>query len=531
MKIKSITLLALLLTLLIGCLDEDNPPPDTINLNCSVIVDISQLNTAGTLSEDDCTVEALFPTHADAQGNKTLVDIFRASIQDTLIVTINLKSSDFNSFLGVYDADLSIPVIRVNDDSGEGSNARIQLKMVPGVYLFVVGQNESAAKIGAYSLNLQIDIDELDFTFGSDGKMISSGEFDVGSTLKIATDSQNRILIAGTQGNTFKIIRLLEDGSIESNHGFIINPAATSLILHDFKIDLQDRILLSGIAKEGSNVESFIVRFNADLSLDATFNGTAVANATGQFAIDASNRIISSLGTTVTRLSNDGTNDNSFTTTTFNISANEVIANIVTDTQHFIAGTADGDTVSKEFYVTKIKENGGIDKSFGLGDGIQRHSIKAVNTLKKLIRLSTSADSEFILTGTAADSTSSNDKNFAALKINKFGALNTSFGDNGKKIYDIGSQDEMNNASYDTKTSKIFMVGSNGNDFTVVKIKSNDGALDTDFGSSNGLKTVAFSANKDTAIDSVLDSKRRLVVVGNVNGGTQWGVMRFITLE
>jgi uncharacterized delta-60 repeat protein len=111
---------------------------------------------------------------------------------------------------------------------------------------------------------------------------------------------------------------------------------------------------------------------------------------------------------------------------------------------------------------------------------------------------------------------------FAVIRLERDGKLDTSFGDGGKALTDFdGRSDEAQAIAVDAD-GKIVVAGSSGqggiNDFAVVRYTS-DGELDEDFGEGGKVLT-SFTEDSDSAYALTLQDDGKIVVGGEANFGT-----------
>ncbi len=94
----------------------------------------------GSLAAGDCQI-----------FDETYVDRWRLEITTAASLQIDMMSTAFNAYLAVSDA--SGTFVAEDDDSGEGTNARITRSFWPGIY--TIWANSYAPATGPYSLSVQ----------------------------------------------------------------------------------------------------------------------------------------------------------------------------------------------------------------------------------------------------------------------------------------------------------------------------------------------------------------------------------------
>ncbi len=123
--------------------------------------------------------------------------------------------------------------------------------------------------------------------------------------------------------------------------------------------------------------------------------------------------------------------------------------------------------------------------------------------------------------------TSSSD--FGVARYNEDGTLDTTFGTGGRVATDIGS----NTADHPLDVTiqpdgKIIVVGSTGEttgDFAIVRYNA-DGTLDTSF-DTDGKVVSSFSANMDRAVGVAVQADGKIVVAGDIANGTSFLFARY----
>ena len=130
-------------------------------------------------------------------------------------------------------------------------------------------------------------------------------------------------------------------------------------------------------------------------------------------------------------------------------------------------------------------------------------------------------DGKILVAGDTVNSNGDNDYNFALVRYNKNGSLDTSFGNGGEVITDFGHTYDYGRSVVVQADGKILMAGySNAKgsnyDFTVVRYNS-DGSLDTSFGSGGKVFTPVGSRD-DYAYAITLQKDNKILVAGTALG-------------
>lgn len=306
--------------------------------------------------------------------------------------------------------------------------------------------------------------------------------FDADSASSIALQSDGKILVAGrTQfafDDDFALARHNADGSPDASFGF--NGEVTETISFDddaingMVIQPNGKILVAGRAKIGGNDDFALARYNLDGSLDPQFNSTGAdpGTATTDFSGDdeAFNLVQQSDGKVIlvgraggsdpafalARYNTDGTIDSSFGTngkvrTDWAGATDEAKAVVLqADGKILVAGST-GTGANAKFALARYEVNGTVDSSFGQGGKVTG------DFLGKAASLHLQPNGQIIVTGTVGGGTNGD---FGVARYNANGTLDTSFGQGGKIVTDLGGNDSVSNAVL--QDGKLTLVGTTG---------------------------------------------------------------------
>jgi uncharacterized delta-60 repeat protein len=328
----------------------------------------------------------------------------------------------------------------------------------------------------------------LDTTFGGDGTVTTAmgASNDFGTAVAIQPDG--KILVAGyaTMGTMdFAVARFNSDGSLDTTFdgdGRLTTNVGTGDD-YAFAIALQSdgKILVAGFATV-SNLDVAVVRYNADGSLDATFDGDGrVTTAVGSLddrgwaiAVQPNGRIL-------------------------------------------VAGFIDNGT-NNDFAVLRYNANGSLDATFD-GDGKVTTAVGSAGDTAYAIALQ--SDGKIVVAGYSSNG--SND-DFAVVRYNSDGSLDSSFSGDGKVTTAIGTGTDQGWGVALQPDDKIVVAGRshNGtnNDFAVVRYNS-DGSLDGTF-DGDGKVTTAIGTGADEGYAVALPPDGKIVVAGQTINGTAY---------
>ena len=119
----------------------------------------SQTTIHGSLQQGDQTL----PNGAYVQAG-SYVDVYSCTARSDGSAQVDLKSSDFDSFLiiGTEDSSGAIQTIATDDNSGSGQNARVKFDVNQDVRYFVAATNaDGAGHTGSYELDFSSNLKDV----------------------------------------------------------------------------------------------------------------------------------------------------------------------------------------------------------------------------------------------------------------------------------------------------------------------------------------------------------------------------------
>jgi uncharacterized delta-60 repeat protein len=249
------------------------------------------------------------------------------------------------------------------------------------------------------------------------------------------------------------------------------------------------KVLLTGYGLVGSTEDFAMIRFNIDGSLDSSFG-----NGTGK----------------VTTAIGSGT-EWSYS------------AVVQADGKIVLGGTVSGS--NDDFALVRYNSDGSLDSGFGNGGKVVT-SIGAGTD--QGFSIAVQVDGKLVIGGY---SQTNGTLDFALVRYNSDGSLDTSFGTGGKITTAVGSSDDQAWAISLQPDGKILAGGvarMNGTeDFALVRYNS-DGTLDSGFGN-GGRVTTAFDSGNDRAWSIILQPDSKIVMGGSatVNGKLDFALARY----
>jgi uncharacterized delta-60 repeat protein len=291
------------------------------------------------------------------------------------------------------------------------------------------------------------------------------------------------------------------DTSFNSPNGFIIQPIGSSDDWdkgYSLAIQPDGKILLGGFCGGVSNYDFCIARFNSNGTLDTSFGSSGIVikpigsgyDEGYSLAIQPDGKILvggyCSGDFCIARFNSNGTLDTSFG------SSGIVIKPIGSgyDEGQSLAIQPDGKILlgghcsngrNNDFCIARFNSNGTLDTTFGSSGKV----IQPIGLWRDFGQSLAIQPNGKILLGGHCDNGSN--YNFCITRFNSNGTLDTTFGNSGKVIQAIGSDDDLGKSLAIQPDGKILLGGScrnGGNyDFCIARFNSN-GTLDTSFGSS-----------------------------------------------
>jgi uncharacterized delta-60 repeat protein len=354
-------------------------------------------------------------------------------------------------------------------------------------------------------LTLKAAPGDLDTTFGGTGKSrIGFGLSGEGGTA-VAIQADNKILVAGlfqtgTEFNSL-VIRYNVDGSIDNSFGVGGHAITTTASFRPNAIAIQadGKIVVAGNARINADPDFAVVRYNSDGSPDTSFDGDGmVTTAVSLLAFPA-------------------------------FAKSEAAAvGILADGKIVAAGhafRADG----FDFSIVRYNANGSLDTSFGGGDGIVTTKIGTSNSYANVLGFQ--SDGKFIAAGSSKG-------DFALVRYNSNGSLDTTFGGGGIVTTNLGSSEAVNAIVFQgittvTATShpqKIIVAGTRG----MARYNSADGRLDTTFGTGgNGFVFTGNIINTGAAIQTNIGKPTKIILTGSginpLTGSKDFTVSRYLS--
>jgi len=367
--------------------------------------------------------------------------------------------------------------------------------------------------------------------FQADGKIIVAGATDVnGSIFNVAIARYNK---NGSLDNTFN-----EDGKQTTNIG------STDLYNNSVAIQADGKIIVQGVAWNGSNNDFAIVRYNTNGSLDNSFDidgklttdfGTAddysnsiVIQRDGKIVVEGYSYTYSSStnsGFAVARYNTNGSLDKTFNANgklTENIHQGYTVYNstAIQKDGKIIAAGYSWNGRNNNFLVARYNAGGSLDSTFNVNGKI---ITDFASTDCYINSVAIQNDGKIVVAGEIWNG-SNND--FALARYNVDGSLDKTFDLDGKLITDFSATDDFARAVAIQSDGKIVVAGystigaENTVDFVVVRYNTN-GSLDNTFSGDGKQATDINSSSNDFAYSIAIQTNGKIVVGGYTGTGSE----------
>lgn len=373
----------------------------------------------------------------------------------------------------------------------------------------------------------------LDTTFSGDGR----ASFDIGNQSDTAYDliqqPDGKLLVVGSvqmnrangiPDTDIALVRLNTDGTLDAgfgNNGVTVIPVANNADDEGRSIALQTdgKIVVAGYSQISNTFDFTVVRCNSDGSLDTSFDGdgkvtTSILSSDDlgySVAIQTDGRIVvagdtfgptSTTDVALVRYNSNGSLDTGFGTdgkTTQGYGQDTVAIPPTDEHDHayglviepsgalVVAGSTSNGS-STDFLAMRFTNTGVLDTTFS-GDGVATNSLHAGNDVART--LLQQADGKFLLVG---QSPNGSNTDFAALRYNTDGTLDTTFTGDGMQLYIVNTGNDDAWGVTQQADGKLVLTGGTvaGTTTDAGLIRTAlDGSLDTTFNATGRLTTTA----------------------------------------
>ncbi|NUM36053.1 MAG: hypothetical protein HUU50_16045 [Candidatus Brocadiae bacterium] len=333
---------------------------------------------------------------------------------------------------------------------------------------------------------------DLDTTFGTNGKTTTDFAGSNDQALALALLPNGKILAAGyadmTPKTDFALARYNANGTLDTTFG--TNGKTTTDFFDDADVAFgmavfpDSKIILVGSAYNGAGADPIfaLAKYNANGTLDTTF----------------------------------GTGGKVTTTFTGTTKSHAFSVIILSDGKILVGGHADAISTLWDFALAKYNADGSLDTTFGTGGKV---TTDFSNTQEQGMDMVVLADGKILLVGCT---NATPNYNFAMVRYNADGSLDTTFGTNGKTSTDFAGTNDIINRAVILAEGKILVTGysgsEGGNKNVALARYSANGILDTTFGT-NGKVTTDFFGADDSGENMKVFMNGKILVVGSAYNG------------
>ena len=383
----------------------------------------------------------------------------------------------------------------------------------------------------------------LDGDFDADGKVITdiAGGYEYGFTVAIQQDG--KIVVAGESDNQIIVARYHPDGTMDNTFGLdgIVSTAITIFSWATGVVIQPDGKIL--IAGNTDFYDICVVRYNIDGSLDASFGtGGILTNNIGDqtygssIVLQTDGKILvagyvetgGDYNFLVLRYNPSGSLDNTFSfdgivNTDFN-SRRDAASSIQVqiDGKIVVAGyTADPNNADdSDFALTRYNADGSLDISFGTNGKVTTNYLAATylwpESKDVAHSMALQPDGKIVVAGYLRGGLAPYFHNFAVVRYNTDGTLDTSFAGSGKAFVNVSQNDNTAYSVALQADDKIVLAGRTWNgsdyDFAIVRLNT-DASLDSIFGT-NGKVITDIAIDQDECYSVVVQPDGRILAAG-----------------
>ncbi|MFZ4524190.1 MAG: Ig-like domain-containing protein [Chlorobium sp.] len=317
-------------------------------------------------------------------------------------------------------------------------------------------------------------------------------------------------------------------------------------------VELSDgKFLLAGSTTVANGTTDFVLAcYNGDGTFDSTFasNGKVITDFSSTYDIANSIKVLSDgkillAGTSgndfaLARYNSNGTPDPTFQgggkfTTDFGGTESGMSVTVQSDGKILVAGTSTLPGGNADFALARYNVDGSLDTAFH-GDGKLTTDFGGTESGQSVV---VQSDGKIIVAGSSIaimDGVAMLNSNFALVRYNADGSLDTSFHGDGRLTTDFGATTASGSSVLLQSDGKILVAGSSTkaggkSDFALARYNT-DGTLDASF-SGDGRFTMDFGGSSDTCYSISIDGNGKILVAGtsDIDGNGDFAVARINT--
>jgi uncharacterized delta-60 repeat protein len=483
-----------------------------------------------------------------------------------ILVAGNSSASGTDDFAVVrYNANGTVDTSfgtsgKVLTDLGSSSSDYANAIAVQSDGTILVAGSSDANDFGDFAVVRYNANGTLDASFGASGKVLTdlnSGSWDQATTMAVQNDG--KILVGGSSLMTghrdFAVVRINANGSLDTSlnsNGKVLTDlgANFSEYINAMTVQSDGKILVAGYSDAAGTFDFAVVRYNANGSLDTSFNSTGklltdigagsyeevyamVQQSDGKILVAGSSDASGSEDFALVRYNTDGTLDTSFNSTgkvltdLGGTTENPYAMTLQSDGKILLAGRTNA-SGSSDIALVRYNTDGSLDTSFNL-TGKVLTDVGSGST-DDASAIAVQSDGKILVAG-SSDASGSGD--FAVVRYNADGSLDMSFNSTGKVLTDIGSGTGDSAMAIAVQSDGKILVGGASydlgpNDFAIVRYNVN-GTLDLSFGTNGKVLTDLGSSSSDSATAMALQNDGKILLAGysDASGSSGFAVVRY----
>jgi uncharacterized delta-60 repeat protein len=347
----------------------------------------------------------------------------------------------------------------------------------------VLAGSTTTNNVSVFCLTRYLSNGSLDSTFDADGIVTTTVSAFNNRAYAIGLQANGKLVVAGYANNNsqsdFALVRYHTDGRLDSTFnstGTVITDLGTaSDIARSLVIQPDGKIVVAGRTNNGTQMEFALVRYQANGTLDSTFNadgiattamGTALAGAVsvglqadGKLVVAGSSDDGSEFDFALLRYKTDGSLDNTFDTDgklTTVIGPDDDIANalaIQADGKIVVAGRSSNGSAGFAYALARYNPDGSPDNNF---DADGKLTTVFSTALSEATAVLIQPDGKILAAGHADNVTTIE---MAVLRYNSNGSLDSTFNGNGKVSTAVGTMEDIATAVALQTDGKIVVAG------------------------------------------------------------------------
>ncbi len=390
------------------------------------------------------------------------------------------------------DGKVTTPVLNSHDYA-------LAVAIQPDGKIVAVGYSDNGSN-GDFALVRYNADGSLDTTFDGDGKVTTPILDSHDNAYSVAIQADGRIVAAGhtLNGTTYDIAlaRYNADGSLDlsfDGDGKVITPVLSSGdSARSVVIQPDGKIVAAGYSSNGSNSDFALVRYNADGSLDTTFDG-----------------------------------DGKVTTPVLNSHDSAWSVAIQPDGKIVAGGITDNGDNWTDFALVRYNANGSLDTTLD-GDGKVTTPVMDSKWDDVVSSVAIQPDGKILEFGYTENPSNTD---FALVRYNTDGSLDTTFDSDGKVITPVLAGRDYGRSMTLQPDGKIVATGSsnNGTNYDIALVRYNaNGSLDTTF-DGDGKVTTSVLNSHDYAFSVAVQLDGKIVTAGYSDNGSNsdFAVVRY----